>query len=76
MHGCFTLLCVLYENAQFVDDLLRTPSPASSLIEEIGDTAEQKPAFPPSFAGLCSLPPRLVSTFLQPHLSSTLCPRL
>lgn len=76
MHGCFTLLCVLYENTQFVDDLLRTPSSTSSLIEEIGEAAEQKPPFPPSFfvhplSGLCNLTPRLVSSFIQPHLSST-----
>lgn len=78
MHGAFTVLCVLYENKEFVDDLLNshTSSPnaaRSSLIEEIYDSNEKKPAFPPSFfteplLGLCSLPSILLSTFITPHL--------
>ena len=78
MHGAFTILCVLYENKEFVDDLLNShPSSSnaarSSLIEEIHDSNEQKPAFPPSFyteplLGLCSLPSILLSAFVTPHL--------
>ena len=78
MHGAFTILCVLYENKEFVDDLLNSHSSSanaarSSLIEEIHDFNEQKPAFPPSFyteplLGLCSLPS--ISNVSLPRIQS------